>query len=120
MAAKHTSRKGNEPTIENRKARHQYVIEDTLECGMKLLGTEVKSVRAGQVSLAEGYVRASDTPIGLSLHSVHVAEYAPAGEHNQHNPVRVRQLLATRREIRKLANRGAVAATGSSPRRIVV
>lgn len=104
MAAKsRTKSKANEPVIENRKARHNYHIEDTLECGIQLTGTEVKSVRNGQVSLAEGYVRASDEPVGLTLHAVHIAEYAPAGEAAQHNPIRVRQLLAHAREIRKLA-----------------
>ena len=52
----------NEPTIENRQARHDYSIGDTLECGIELLGTEVKSVRAGKVSLAEGYVSATAEP----------------------------------------------------------
>ena len=93
----------NEPTIENRRARHDYLIESTLECGIRLVGTEVKSVRNGQVSLAEGYVRASDTPISLELHGVHIAEYPPAGE-RQHAPARARALLASKREIRKLAD----------------
>lgn len=93
----------NEPEIQNRKARHDYLIEDTLECGIKLVGTEVKSVRSGQVSLAEGYVRAVETPLALTLHGVHIAEYAPAGEANQHVPTRPRVLLAQKREIRKLA-----------------
>ena len=116
-----TSKKGkgkgrsNEPTIENRRARHDYLIEDTLECGVKLVGTEVKSVRNGQVSLAEGYVRATDAPIDLSLHGVHIAEYPPAGEHRQHRPTRVRTLLASRREIRKLADRTRVKGTTLVP-----
>ncbi len=97
--------KSNEPTIENRRARRDYVIEETLECGIRLLGTEVKSVRDGQVSLAEGYVRASEDPIALELHGVHVAEYPPAGTSRQHNPTRMRALLAQKREIRKLADR---------------
>ena len=80
----------NEPTIENRAARHDYSIGDTLECGIELLGTEVKSVRAGKVSLAEGYVAAAIEPPSLTLHSVHIAEYPPAGK-------------ALRREIVKLA-----------------
>ena len=96
-------RKPNEPRIENRKARHDYVIEDTLECGIKLVGTEVKSVRNGQVSLGEGYVRASESPIALTLHGVHIAEYPPAGPHRQHEPSRPRVLLASKREIGKLA-----------------
>ena len=94
------------PTIENRKARHDYVVEDTLECGIRLVGTEVKSVRNGQVSLGEGYVRATDgNAPSLTLHGVHIAEYAPAGEKLQHEPTRVRALLAHRREIRKLFER---------------
>jgi SsrA-binding protein len=94
----------NEPTIENRQARHDYAIGDTLECGIELLGTEVKSVRAGKVSLAEGYVSARGAPPELLLHSVHIAEYPPAGKAVQHEPVRVRKLLAHRREIVRLAD----------------
>ena len=59
---------GNEPVIQNRKARHSYTITATLECGITLTGTETKSVRAGQVCLAEGYVRAEDVPVSLVLH----------------------------------------------------
>ena len=92
-----------EPTIENRKARHDYFIEDTLECGLELTGTEIKSVRNGQVSLAEGYARATEQPLELAIFSVHIAEYPPAGAKHQHNPIRPRRFLAHKREIRKLA-----------------
>lgn len=107
MAAKSNSKqpKTHEPTIENRRARHDYFIDDTLECGIKLTGTEVKSVRNGQVSLAEGYVRATETPPTLKLYNAHIAEYAPAAERYQHEPTRTRTLLAHAREIRKLAMR---------------
>jgi len=105
--AKNKKQVTNEPTIENRKARHDYVIHDTLECGMKLRGSEIKSIRAGQASLAEGYVRAVAEPPSLMLHSVHIAEYAPAGSHRQHPPTRTRTLLAHKREIRKLADKAA-------------
>ncbi|MEM7229349.1 MAG: SsrA-binding protein SmpB [Planctomycetota bacterium] len=106
MASKGKKKAGttNEPSIENRKARHQYAIEETLECGIRLLGTEVKSIRAGQASLAEGYVRATEQPLALRLHSVHVAEYPPAGP-RQHEATRTRELLAHKREIRKLADK---------------
>lgn len=93
----------NEPTIENRKARHEYFIEDTLECGIELTGTEIKSLRKGQVSLAEGYGRATEQPLELAIFSMHIAEYPPAGSKRQHNPIRPRRLLAHKREIRKLA-----------------
>ncbi len=89
------------PTIENRKARHDYAILDTLEAGIMLVGSEVKSVRDGKVSLGEGYVRVEDSPPSMWLHSVNIAEYAPAGAH-QHAPTRTRRLLAHKREITKL------------------
>lgn len=92
----------HEPEIENRRARHDYHIDDTLECGMILEGSEVKSCRAGKVSLSEGYVRVEDSPPGLYLHSVQIDEYPPAAGH-QHAPKRVRTLLAHKREIAKLA-----------------
>ncbi len=98
-----SSRQARQPVIENRRARHDYLIEETLECGIRLTGTEVKSVRDGQVSLAEGYVRAVEEPPSLTLLGAHIAEYAPAGAHRQHDPARPRALLAHRREIRKLA-----------------
>ena len=100
-----TKRNRETPTIANRRARHEYLIEETLECGIKLTGTEVKSVRNGQVSLAEGYARATEIPPAITLHGVHIAEYPPAAEHRQHNPTRVRTLLAHRRQIRKLADK---------------
>lgn len=103
MSAKSKSSKSaGEPTIENRKARHDYTITDTLECGIRLVGTEVKSARNGQISLQEGYVRATLVPVELTMHSVHIAEYPPAGP-KQHVPTRPRRLLASKREIRKLA-----------------
>ena len=51
-----------EPVVENRKSRYDYTITETLECGLKLVGTEVKSLRLGQASLAEGWVRAELEP----------------------------------------------------------
>ena len=99
-----------EPVIENRKARHDYFIDDTLECGIKLLGTEIKSVRLGLVSLGEGFVMAAALPgrkPALTLHDVHIGEYPPAGAARQHVPARQRALLAHKREIRKLAQQSA-------------
>jgi SsrA-binding protein len=105
MTASKTSKpKRDQPTIENRKARHAYHIHETLECGMKLTGSEVKSLRAGQASLGEGYVRAEENPPRLTLHGVHIAEYPPAGAARQHDPIRTRVLLASKREIRKLCH----------------
>ena len=70
---------------------------------MVLVGSEVKSIRSGQASLAEGWVRASERPVKLTLHGVHIAEYPSASKGHQHEPIRTRVLLAHKREIRKLA-----------------
>ncbi len=88
--------------IENRRARHDYRIGETLECGIRLLGTEVKSIRSGRASLAEGWIRADADPPRLRLHGVHIAEYPPAGP-RQHELIRTRELLAHKKEIRDLA-----------------
>ena len=109
---------GEKIVVQNRRARHDYHIEETLECGLKLTGTEVKSLRAGQASLAEGYVRAEDSPISLKLHGVHIAEYPPAGEHRQHAPTRTRTLLAQKREIKKLADKTRARGTTLIPLKI--
>lgn len=95
-------KKNLSPVIENRRARHDYHIGDTLEVGIVLLGSEVKAVRDANVSIAEGYVTATAEPAGLALHSVNIGTYGPAGP-AAHPPVRVRQLLAHKREILKLA-----------------
>ncbi len=98
-------RKGHSdsPTIENRRARHEYHIGETLEVGVVLQGSEVKSIRDGKVSLAEGYVRAVEEPPELMLHSVHIDEYPPAAGVHQHDPKRNRVLLAHKKQIRSFA-----------------
>ena len=103
------ARKKDQPedrVIENRRARFDYTIGETLECGLKLYGPEVKSVRAGQVSLQEGYVKAELEPLSLWLYGVNIAEYGPAGpvggNNRQSAATRMRKLLAHKREIAKL------------------
>lgn len=92
---------------ENRKARHDYHIGETLEVGMILRGSEVKSVRDGKVSLGEGWILAKEEPLELSLMNVNIGEFGPAGALG-HKPTRPRGLLAKKREIRKLAKAMAV------------
>lgn len=92
------------PVIENRKARHQYHIEDTLECGIALRGSEVKTVRDGQVSLGEGFIRVQENPPAFLLYQVHIGEYTPAGSLG-HKPTRPRLLLAHRTEVLKWARK---------------
>ncbi|MEI8251426.1 MAG: SsrA-binding protein SmpB [Synechococcus sp. ELA057] len=85
---------------DNRFARHQYEILETLECGIELLGTEVKSIRNGQANLRDGFclIRGGE----LQLHNVHISPHSHAGRFFNHEPLRVRKLLAHRKEIDKL------------------
>ena len=87
---------------QNKKARHKYLILDTLECGVRLLGTEVKSLRAGGCSIAEAFARIEGGE--LWLHGATIGEYSHGNIHN-HKPARVRKLLANRREITKWEKR---------------
>lgn len=90
---------GEKTITVNRKATHDYHILRTFEAGLSLLGTEIKSIRNGHVSIREAYVR----PIGdeLWLVGAHIAHYAPASRTN-HDPTRSRKLLLHRKEIREL------------------
>ena len=85
---------------ENRKARHNYFIEDTLEGGLVLTGTEVKSLRSGRANIAESY--ASPEQDELWVINAHIAEYKQ-GNRNNHEPTRKRKILLRRREIDRLA-----------------
>ncbi len=85
---------------ENRKARHEYEIIDTLECGIALVGSEVKSLRAGRMSLDEAYGRIEGDEAWLL--GCDIPEYEKANQLN-HKPKRQRKLLLHRREIRKFA-----------------
>ncbi len=92
---------------QNRKARHDYLIEDTLEVGMVLVGSEVKSLRAGSGSIAEAYADVKDGE--LHLINAYIPEYKSANRFN-HEPRRPRKLLVHARERDKLA--GAVQRRG--------
>jgi len=83
----------------NRKARFRYHILSTLEAGIVLVGSEVKSVRAGGVNFADSYARFENDE--LFIYSMDIAPYDKA-THEQHNPQRTRKLLLHKKEIRKL------------------
>lgn len=92
----------NQPQrIVNRRATHDYHILEKLECGIMLTGSEVKSARNGQVSLAEGFARVEPDG-GLYLYNVDIAPYAQASSVNSHEPKRRRKLLAHKRQIESL------------------
>ena len=83
----------------NRKARHDYHIEDSLEAGLVLTGSEIKSIRAGQVNLRDSYGTVRDDELWLV--NAHIAPYKQA-THTNHEPKRDRKLLLHRREINRL------------------
>ncbi|GAB4234641.1 MAG: SsrA-binding protein SmpB [Methyloligellaceae bacterium] len=89
---------GRKVVAENRKARRNYEIENTLEAGLMLVGTEVKSLRNGTANIAESY--ASDENGELYLYNAYIPEYAQASRNN-HDPRRPRKLLLHRREINR-------------------
>ena len=84
---------------ENRKARHDYHIEDTYEAGIVLLGTEVKSLRTGRANLKDSYAKVTQGEV--FAHQVHIGPY-PFAYYGNHDPLRVRKLLLKNHEIKRL------------------
>ena len=93
---------GRKLVAQNKKARHDYHIEDTYEAGLVLQGTEVKSLRMGRASLVDGFAEVDDHEIWL--HGVHIPEYAQ-GTWTNHSARRKRKLLLNRSEIDKIERR---------------
>jgi SsrA-binding protein len=95
--------KGNlSPRIENRKAFHDYFIEAKLECGIALVGSEVKSLRDGKAQLQDAFATVErGQPV---LHGAHIDPYTKAAAMYNHEPRRDRKLLAHKREIKKLVS----------------
>lgn len=94
--------RGRQMIAQNRKARHDYQIEDTFEAGLVLTGTEVKSLRAGRASLIDGFAEITEGEVWL--HGAHIPEYLQ-GTWNNHTPRRKRKLLLNRHEIDKIERR---------------
>ncbi|HAU38440.1 MAG TPA: SsrA-binding protein [Phycisphaerales bacterium] len=88
------------PRIANRKARHDYDIVEVVECGLELVGTEVKSLRAGQAKIDEAYARVRGGEVFLV--GATISPYPQAAEAMQHDPTRDRRLLLHRRQIAQL------------------
>lgn len=91
--------RGRKLIAQNRKARHDYTIEDIYEAGLVLMGTEVKSLRAGRASLVDGYALLEDGE--LWLRGVNIPEYNQ-GSWTNHAPTRARKLLLNRSEISRI------------------
>ena len=92
-------KRGVKIAAQNRKAHHDYFVEDRYEAGIQLAGTEVKSIRAGTLNLKDSYCTVKDGE--LWVHSLHISPYEKGNIFNK-DPVRPRRLLMHRREIRKL------------------
>ena len=94
-----TEKKGIKVAAQNRKAYHDYFVEEKYEAGIELAGTEVKSIRAGTVNLKDAYCGVKDGE--LFVHGIHISPYEKGNIFNK-DPERVRRLLMHKREIRKL------------------
>ncbi|MGI6689101.1 MAG: SsrA-binding protein SmpB [Christensenellales bacterium] len=91
--------KGIKPVAENRRARHDYFVEESYECGIELKGTEVKSMRQGRVNLKESYARVRDGEVFVE--GMHISPYEQGSIFNT-DPLRPKRLLLHKSEIRKL------------------
>ncbi|MHC1720301.1 MAG: SsrA-binding protein SmpB [Clostridiaceae bacterium] len=90
----------NKTLAENRKARHDYFIEEAMEAGIELVGTEVKSIRAGKANLKDSYAEIKNGEI--FIYNMHISPYEKGNIFNR-DPLRVRRLLLHKKEIMKLA-----------------
>ena len=101
----------------NRKARRDYHIMETVETGIALTGSEIKSIRAGRVSLGDGYVKSEKGE--LWLHNVHIARY-DASSYMGHEPTRSRKLLLHKKEIKNLTSQIAEKGLTIVPTRLYI
>jgi len=92
--------KGIKPIAQNKKAYHEYFVEESYECGLSLQGTEVKSIRAGKVNLKESFCMVRNGEIYTE--GMHISPYEQGNVFN-HDPLRPKKLLLHKNEIRKLA-----------------
>lgn len=91
--------KGIKPVAQNRRARHDFFVEESIECGIALHGTEVKSMRQGKVNLKESYAQVRDNEV--LVQSMHISPYEQGSIYNT-DPLRPKKLLLHKAEIRKL------------------
>ncbi|NEU30132.1 SsrA-binding protein SmpB [bacterium LRH843] len=93
------AKKEDNVIAQNKKARHDYFIEETYEAGIVLKGTEIKSMRAGKMNLKDSFARISNGEI--YLHNAHISEYEQGNRYN-HDPTRARKLLLHKKQISEL------------------
>ena len=90
----------SQTVADNRKARHDYFIDESYEAGLALTGSEIKSIRAGRINLRGGYARVLNGEVWL--YDVHISPYEQSGSYFNHEPTRPRKLLLHRREISRI------------------
>lgn len=100
MHAAKRARRNYAPTISNRSATFRYIIGKTFECGIELRGSEIKSIRDGQMNLREGFARAKNGE--MFLHNVHISSWRGSHAAYNHEPLRPRKLFLHKRDILKL------------------
>jgi SsrA-binding protein len=105
--------KDTSPRINNRRALHEYFITHKIECGMVLVGSEVKSLRDGKAQLQESFARIENGE--LILHNAHIDPYAKAAIVYNHDPRRERKLLVHKRELKKLQAESEIKGTTLIP-----
>ena len=103
-AQEETARRNNAPAVDNRRARHEYHILESMEAGVALTGTEIKSIRQGGISLNEAYARVRDGELWLL--GMHVPPYKQ-GSFSNVDPNRPRKLLLHKEQIERLGGRAA-------------
>lgn len=102
---------------QNKKARHDYSILDTIEAGVVLQGTEIKSVRNSRINLKDGFVRIRNGE--AYLYNVHISPYDQGNIFN-HDPLRIRKLLLHKKQIQKLANEAKNPGTTIVPLKVYI
>ncbi|WP_091271513.1 SsrA-binding protein SmpB [Alteribacillus persepolensis] len=102
---------------QNRKARHDYFIEETFEAGIVLKGTEIKSIRAGRVNIKDSFAKIDNSE--MFLHNAHISPYEQGNQFN-HDPLRTRKLLLHRREINKLIGKSQQAGYSIVPLKVYI
>ncbi|MBV8150456.1 MAG: SsrA-binding protein SmpB [Candidatus Eremiobacteraeota bacterium] len=105
VAARQGEKKTNAPALDNRRARFQFHILESLEAGLALTGTEIKSIRSGGVSLNEAFARVRDGELWLV--NMYIPPYKQGNAFSAHDPRRPRKLLVHREQLERLAQRSA-------------
>ena len=105
VTARESAKKTNAPAIDNRRARHEFMVLESLEAGIALTGTEIKSIRSGGVSLNEAFARVRDGELWLV--NMYVPPYKAGNAFSEHDPRRARKLLVHKTQLQRLAQRSA-------------